>query len=298
MHKKLKSFKVIIGFLSIAAGILSLIYFIGTLAVGVTFAKFFGFLGVLLIIYGFIKIFIDESYVMRKAGAVVRFMRVIVVILLISFIVIESFIISSGMKKSTKAVDYVVVLGAGLNGETPSLTLWGRLQDGLEYIKRHTNTKVVLSGGKGPGENITEAEAMRRFYVEHGIDEKLLIKEEKSTNTTENLKFTKEVLDKIDSKSDKTIMIVTSDFHIFRAKLLARRVGFTAFGYPTDIPTWLIPTYYIREYMAVVKSLVFDIGVSNAASVEAEKIGEELLMESTLLEVKESQLDGSGRFRG
>lgn len=266
MHKELKNFKSIIGFLSIAAGIMSLLYFIGTLSAGVTFAKFFGVIGVLFIIYGFVKIFADERYVMSKAGFIIRFIRLMVVILLISFIVIESFIISSAMKKSTEAVDYIVVLGAGLNGETPSLTLLGRLQDSLQYIKEHPNTKIVLSGGKGPGENITEAEAMRRFYVKQGIEDKLLIKEEKSTNTAENLRFTKDILNKMDSRSNKKIMIITSNFHVFRAKLLAERIGFTAFGYPTHIPIWLIPTYYIREYMAVAKSLIFDMNISILAS--------------------------------
>lgn len=256
----LKKFPIrkILGIMFIIFGVYSIIYCFSIMAYGVTFSKFFAAIGVLLITIGIIIIFIDEKYLIHKPSFVIKLIKFMFILLLTSFIVIECFIVYHGGKKDTAKVDYLVVLGAGLWGETPSLTLRQRLDESFEFIKENPNTKVVLSGGMGPGENITEAEAMKRYLVERGVDEKLLIKEDKSTSTKENLKFTRELLRKIDNRENLKIKIITTNFHMFRAKLLGRSNGFEVYGQPAPIHPLLIPAYYIREYMAVIKSLIFD----------------------------------------
>ena len=174
---------------------------------------------------------------------------------------IESLIISNSFTDDDLPVDYVVVLGAGLFGDQPSPSLHYRLQKALEYAIKYPHIPIVVSGGQGPDEWITEAEAMERFLVQNGIEAKMIIKEESSTSTKENLIFTKEVLKhEIDTKKP-TVLIVTSEYHMFRAKFLARRNGFIPYGKcaPTPAyPRYLKPLYYFREYFAVIKSFLFD----------------------------------------
>ncbi len=248
----------IIGIALILLGVYSIVYCFSIMVYGVTFSKFFAVVGVFFIISGIIVIFIDEKYLVHKPKFIVRLIKFMFIFLLGSFIIIESLIVYHGSKSDTAKVDYLVVLGAGLWGETPSLTLRQRLDESLKFIKENPSTKVVLSGGMGPGETITEAEAMRRYLVEHGVDEKLLIKEDKSTSTKENLRFTRELLRKIDNRDNIKIKIITTNFHMFRSKLLAKSNGFEVYGQPAPIHPLLIPAYYIREYMAVIKSLIFD----------------------------------------
>lgn len=108
---------------------------------------------------------------------------------IISFLIIEGLVIADSKCDNTDIVDYVVVLGAGLYGETPSPALYNRLTSAVEYIKQYPDVEVVVSGGQGPDELITEAEAMKRFLLKHGVKEGQIIKEEESTSTMENLSY-------------------------------------------------------------------------------------------------------------
>jgi uncharacterized SAM-binding protein YcdF (DUF218 family) len=248
----------IIGILLILLGVYSMVYCFSIMVYGVTFSKFFAAVGVLFIISGIIVIFIDDKYLVHKPKFIVKLIKFMFIFLLGSFIIIEGLIVYHGSKSDSTEVDYLVVLGAGLWGETPSLTLRQRLDESLEFIKKNPDIKVVLSGGMGPGETITEAEAMRRYLVERGVDERQIIKEDKSTSTKENLKFTRELLRKIDNRENLKIKIITTNFHMFRSKLLAKSNGFEVYGQPAPIHPLLVPAYYIREYMAIIKSFVFD----------------------------------------
>lgn len=249
----------IIGLALILFGIYSIGYCFSIMAYGVSFSRFFLALGALFIVAGLVTIFIQDKYLYYKSGLVLKLIRGMFIFLMATFILIESLIVFNGTKRDTAKVDYVVVLGAGLWGDIPSLTLRQRLDQSLELLKKDPDTKIVLSGGMGPGETISEAEGMRRYLIEKGVDEKLLLMEDKSTSTKENLQFTRKLLDKVDGREDIKIKIVTSDFHMFRAKLLGKRYGFRVYGDPSPIHPLLIPAYYSREYFAVIKSLIFDL---------------------------------------
>lgn len=247
-----------IGKASIIMGIFSLIYFIVAKGYAITFANFFAILGVVLIIFGLFEILADKKAIMKKVPWLIYIARIIFFSLLVSFMIIESLVIYNGFKKDTGKAGYIVILGAMVRGETPSLILNERLEEGLRYIKKNPEIQVILSGGKGPGENISEAEAMKRYLVSHGIEETRLIKEDKSTSTMENLKFTRDIINKIDNKKNISLLIVTSDFHMFRAKFLAKRNGFKPLGMPSNTILSIKPTYYIREYFGVIKSFLLD----------------------------------------
>ena len=152
------------------------------------------------------------------------------------------------------------MLGAGVNGETPSLILQRRIDAAADYLKLHPDVPVVLSGGQGPGEDITEAEAMRRGLAARGVDESRLLKEERSTSTAENFAFSKALLEAQGFETEgAAIAVVTSDFHCFRAHLLAGRAGLSTVDVPAEVP-WrmLAVNYYVREFFALGKTVLFD----------------------------------------
>ncbi|MNC41053.1 hypothetical protein D3C75_898010 [compost metagenome] len=123
----------------------------------------------------------------------------------------------------------------------------------------YPEAKAVLSGGQGPGEALSEAEAMKRYMVDKGIPESRLILEQFSTDTYENMWFTKEILKEqgVDPEA-VSITVVTNDFHMLRAKMLAKRAGFKVTGYSSRTPEFTIPKAYTRELAAFVKSFLFD----------------------------------------
>jgi len=244
----------------IILGIICEVYFLGTIIFGgrVTFAEFYLGLGVLLITLGVLYGRNNDKYTLIRPGKIKTVMKTCFFIGLASFVIIEGLIIQSAISKHGEKTDYLMILGAGLRGEIPSVTLYQRLYTSLEYVKLNPKVMVVVSGGRGPGETITEAEAMKRFLIEHGVEKKQIIKEENSTSTLENMKFTRVVLEKLDKGKNIKITIVTNNFHMFRAKFLAQRQGLKAYGYPSPLHLMLVPTYFVREYFAVINSFIFD----------------------------------------
>jgi uncharacterized SAM-binding protein YcdF (DUF218 family) len=177
---------------------------------------------------------------------------------LVSFVVIEGLIAVSAFPGKEPKTRWLVVLGAGLRGDRPSLTLAGRLATGLDYLQRHRETRVLVSGGQGFEETMTEATAMQRFLVHHGIASERIIKEEESTSTMENLRLCKALLERHGMQPDEPVGFVSSDFHMFRVKFLARRVGLHAQLLAAKSPWYLLPNTCTREYFAVIKSLLID----------------------------------------
>ena len=182
-----------------------------------------------------------------------------VIVVLAAF---EAQILMAGTQDlSAVQADAVVVLGAGVNGTQPSLSLRTRLDAALDYLEDNPDIPVVLTGGRGYGEAITEARCMYDYLTERGVDPNRLILEEDAVNTAQNFSFSRSLLEEagIDPAEDP-VAVVTNDFHIYRARLLAVRQDYNyAFGIPARLP-WihLEINYYIREAFALVKTLLFD----------------------------------------
>lgn len=170
---------------------------------------------------------------------------------------IEAVLISHGeADNSDLPVDAVIVLGAGVNGETPSAALQSRIDAAAAYLQKHPGVPAVLSGGQGPGERITEAEAMRRC-LEGRVDNPLLL-EDRSTSTAENFRFSKALLEErgLDTGS---VAVVTNDFHCFRSHMIAQKQGLNIIDVPAELPWWwLTANYYLREAFALVKTALLD----------------------------------------
>jgi len=155
--------------------------------------------------------------------------------------------------------DVILVLGGGIHGEEISTDLQNRLDTALILHEINPTAIIVVSGGQGSGENITEALAMERYLIKNGVDPSLILKEERSTSTHENFVFTKKLLD-THFDGSYTVAYVTSDFHIFRAGCLAHHAGFTNITHAHGNTTFytIIPSG-LRECLAIVKMILLDL---------------------------------------
>lgn len=194
-----------------------------------------------------------------KALVVLRIVQAAFVLGGLACIILLAAIWFTGRNQEPVKSDYLLILGARVKGETVSLSLKSRLDRGVEYLNRYPDSRAILSGGQGPGENLSEAEAMKRYLVAKGIPENRLILEQYSTDTDENMWFSKELLKEqgVDPGA-VSVTVVTNDFHMLRAKMLAKRAGFKANGYSSRTPEFTIPKAYTRELAAFVKSFIFD----------------------------------------
>lgn len=152
--------------------------------------------------------------------------------------------------------DVLIVLGAGLTGEEVGPNLELRLALALEYYEKNPDVLIVVSGGKGKGEDITEALGMERYLVSHGVSAENIIKEEASTSTEENFRFSKELLDAY-SDGGYTVSFVTNDFHVFRSSFHANSAGFAEVTYVSaPTPLYQVIPNGIRETMGIVKQII------------------------------------------
>lgn len=143
----------------------------------------------------------------------------------------------------------LIVLGCKVRGEVPSLQLYKRALAGVDYLNAHPNEVAVLCGGQGSDENISEAECIKRIMLDNGISENRLYIEDKSTSTEENIKFAKEIIE--ENELESNVVIATSDYHCYRARLIAEKYGLFANSIPAFADRFSRPTFYTREVFGV-----------------------------------------------
>ncbi|MBE5926392.1 MAG: YdcF family protein [Lachnospiraceae bacterium] len=166
------------------------------------------------------------------------------------FVFLEGCVISGMFSKPVRDADYVIVLGAQIKGTRVTKSLAKRLDAAYEYAVDNKDCIIVVSGGQGVGEDTTEAEAMKRYLVDKGIEADRIIEEGKSTSTKENLLFSKEIIDNPEAE----VVIATNNFHVFRAKRLAGKMGYKNIsGVPAPSDNRLILNYMVREGLAIFK---------------------------------------------
>jgi len=171
------------------------------------------------------------------------------------------FIVFLAAYGKTSNVDYtedvIIVLGAGLRADNEvSPHLARRLISAIEYFDRNPNALIIVCGGLGAGREITEAEAMERFLTARGVPLESIIQEDMSTSTYENLVFAKEILESYFPDGFRAVLI-TSDFHIYRAVRTAQDIGLTVNRLGAHTPRGTLPVNYLREMMAVMYMWVF-----------------------------------------
>ncbi|WP_144697210.1 YdcF family protein [Fictibacillus phosphorivorans] len=156
-------------------------------------------------------------------------------------------------EKVSSKIDSILVLGGGTKNNRPGAVLKGRLDQALAYAKEHPNVTLIVSGGLGFGKTTSEGSIMKNYLVENSIEADRIQIEEKATSTYENLLYTKKMI-----QPDDQLLIVTSDFHLFRTKMIAKRVGIEAEGLGSPLRISSVPQAHVREYMAIIKSYFTD----------------------------------------
>ncbi len=151
----------------------------------------------------------------------------------------------------------LIVLGAGVHGKTPTLPLQERLDAAAEYLAENMDVVAVVTGGQGPQEDISEADAMADFLIERGIDENRILKEDKATSTSENFRFSKKIID--GRFENAKIATLTNDFHIYRAKRLAALEGINTATVHAKTPLEGRVSMYLRELLAIAKMWAVDM---------------------------------------
>ncbi len=186
----------------------------------------------------------------RKAPSFIDYAILAISILFwIVFVAVEIIILSAMVVMQKKKLKYIIILGAQIRGRKITGSLKRRLDKGLRYLQENPETLCIVSGGKGRGEDISEAEAMFQYLKDCGVDESRIYMEDKSTTTCENLMFSKQFIDHLEKDS---VGIVSNNFHIYRAMKMARILGYKkVFALPASTNMVVFPNYMVREFFAL-----------------------------------------------
>lgn len=191
-----------------------------------------------------------------------RLKRALVVLLCLGFalfIAPEIPVIRAAGGEPEYEAEHLIVLGAGLRGDTPSLSLKNRLDAALEYLQANPGCTAIVSGGQGPGENLSEAQAMYDYLTARGIEPGRVLMEDQSTSTMENLSFSCEILRSLGVQPESArLAVVSSEYHLYRAQYLGRTMGLEVHGVAarTSKPVLMV-NYFIREAFAVLYTWAF-----------------------------------------
>lgn len=148
--------------------------------------------------------------------------------------------------------DYLVVLGAGVRGTTPSTILRDRINAAADYLKNNPDVICIVSGGQGPGEDISEAQCMYDHLTAAGIEAERIWMEDRSTSTGENFRFSLELIEEKTGNRPDAIRVLSSEFHLYRAGMIAEKCGISISGVPAKtsyVTLWV--NYMMREIVAV-----------------------------------------------
>ena len=182
----------------------------------------------------------------------------IILVLIILFFVYAAAAIGlmiHGSKKQPPEGATVVVLGCQVRGDVPSLALKYRMDAAFEYLSDHPDSKAVLSGGQGEGENMSEAQCMYSYLTAKGIDGSRLFKEDRSTTTQENIRFSREIISQ--NALDPRLAIVTDWYHEFRAGIICSRQGAEYGAVSADTAPHLTAHLVTREIFAIPHEILF-----------------------------------------
>lgn len=172
---------------------------------------------------------------------------------LLLFCVVEGMILSQYHATASPGADYCIVLGAQWKTAGPSEVLRRRLDKAISFLTENPDARVIVSGGQGGNEPIAEAAGMREYLIRAGIDEGRILVEDSSSNTYENLAFSGELLD----KGNDRVVIVTNNFHIFRALGIAKKQGYANVeGLAASSTLGMEPNNLLREFLGVVKDFI------------------------------------------
>jgi len=208
---------------------------------------FLGGISVALFLYGF---FYDRLIK-------IKWLTIAIVAVIFSVASFSAFLGIYGRRDTaTFDEDVAIVLGAGILDGYVRDTLGRRLDAAVEYHRLNPNATIVVSGGLGHRETITEAEAMARYLIVRGVPAEQLLLEDVAYSTYSNMRFSRAVLNEHFDDVPR-VVVITSDFHMYRSIRFAERAGiYNATAFPSGTSWRYKPFAYVREVAAVVKMWV------------------------------------------
>lgn len=236
--------------LFLTAGSICLIYGIIVLLIigfGNIFSWFFALLGIL---------FLFLSVLYEKLSITGR--RILILIMtagLLAFGTLESQIIGYGRKQAKPDADYVILLGSGVSEKGISIDFKARIDAAYKYLKKNPKTYVIVTGAKGDNEPVSEASAARDYLLSLGLSENRIILEDQSYSTLQNLQNSGKLIEQ-EGKTigSSSIVIVSSSFHLYRARYIAEQIGFRNISCLGSHGLRILdPQYYTREFFACIK---------------------------------------------
>lgn len=197
------------------------------------------------------------AYTVVHPGTALRYVNGAVLVLLgvalVLVFTVGGRIVGAMVDQPQEKLDYVIVLGAQVRGTKPSRALRKRLDRAIAYAEANPETVFILSGGQGPDEGVSEAACMYEYMTDKGLAAVRLVMEDQSTSTRENLQYSAKLLD----REQDTVGILSNNFHIYRALLLARDEGYQKVcGIPAPSDIGMQPHYILREVCAVLAGKV------------------------------------------
>ena len=203
-----------------------------------------------------------KSYKGKKLHMWIKVLIALILVGVLAFSALLGAVLLGGRDQIEGEPEIMVILGCQVKPWGPSVLLQDRLDKALDYLEDHPDMTVVVSGGQGPDEPCTEAQAMYDYLVAHGVNGERILLEENSHNTLQNLRYTRELLETEGYDLNSGVVVVSNGFHLTRVRMLWERV----WGSGENLSTLAAPSshapsrlkMYIREPIALVKSFVLD----------------------------------------
>lgn len=241
-------------FLSVLFGVLGFICLLYCLSIGLFVeygTQFFLIWGIMACFFGVMSYLLyQRTWLERIPKWVKRCFIGICLLGMLLFVIVEGMILGQFAAQAAPCADYVIVLGAKWKSTGPSYVLQERLDEAVEYLQKNPDTKVIVSGGQGSDEVMSEAAGMQQYLINAGIAEEKIYIEDQSSNTYENLKFSSQLL----NKEEDRVVLVTNNFHVFRAKSIALKQGYVHVeGLAADYYPGMLANSLLREFLGVVK---------------------------------------------
>ena len=206
------------------------------------------------VFFGFLYVMEKKSLWPKVPKAFRYIFRIIVALGLAVFIICQGCILTQFFSKGEPGADYIIVLGAQMRDWGPSVVYKARLDSAVEYLNNNPETKVIVTGGQGANETVSEGEGGKTYLLEQGISEDRIIVECESTDTDQNIS---NALNLVEVSDNMKIGVVTNNFHVFRGVMIAKRytdaevTGIAAF---TEYQ--FLPNNMVRETFGILKDMI------------------------------------------
>lgn len=192
-----------------------------------------------LVCLGIICVILFYSFMPLVSRVFPRFARVSTIVFTIAllcglalFSFTEYHILQASVGNPEDTAEYLVVLGAKVREDGPSVSLWDRINAAAVYLQDHDDVIAIVSGGQGQDEPITEASSMREELIKLGIDESRIWMEDQATSTDENMRFSLDLIEEKTGTRPEKLAILSSEYHLYRASLMAEKLGIQFVGVP------------------------------------------------------------------